>query len=150
MNTDVRLRAVAEADLEVFFEYEQDEEASARANFPSRPRERFMNHWRVNVLAPPGNLVRTITVDGATAGNIMSWTDEGRRFVGYWLGRDYWGKGVGTRAMALFLEEEHIRPLHADPHKGNTGSVRLLEGAGFKHAGTVVHDGEEHFLLILD
>ncbi|MFI6386279.1 GNAT family N-acetyltransferase [Nonomuraea sp. NPDC050547] len=149
MSVDVRLRAVEQADLEVFFEQEHDEEASARANFPSRPRERFMNHWRANILGDPGVLVRTVTVDGVTAGNIVSWTDETRRFVGYWLGREHWGKGVGTRALTLYLHEEKTRPLHADPHKGNTGSVRLLEKLGFRHAGTVVHDGEEHFMLIL-
>ncbi|MBB5083073.1 GNAT family N-acetyltransferase [Nonomuraea endophytica] len=150
MSVDVRLRAVEQADLEVFFEQEYDAEANALANFPARPRERFMNHWQTNILGDPDSMVRTVTVDGVTAGNIVSWTDEGRRFVGYWLGREHWGKGVGTRALTLYLQEEKARPLHADPYKGNTGSVRLLEKVGFRHAGTVVHDGKEHFMLILD
>ncbi|WP_308250938.1 GNAT family N-acetyltransferase [Nonomuraea rhizosphaerae] len=51
-----------------------------------------------------------------------------RRFLGYWLGRAFWGRGVGTRALGLFLELEKTRPLYADPFEGNTASVRLLDG----------------------
>ncbi|WP_157246072.1 GNAT family N-acetyltransferase [Nonomuraea typhae] len=150
MSGDVRLRAVEDADLEVFFEQEQDEVASERANFPSRPRERFMKHWRTKVVGDPGVLVRTVLADGDVAGNIVSWTEtDGRRFIGYWLGRDHWGKGVGTRALTQFLAEEAVRPLYADPHHGNTASVRLLEKVGFRRSGSVFHGGEEHLLLVL-
>lgn len=80
----------------------------------------------------------------------MAWWDEGRRFIGYWLGRRYWGRGIGTRALALFLEREKVRPLHADPFVGNTGSVRLLEKHGFRRTGTVRYGGNEHVMLVLD
>ncbi|GAA1270166.1 GNAT family N-acetyltransferase [Sphaerisporangium rubeum] len=149
MTRDIRLRPVQDSDLEVFHEQEQDPEAARRANFPPRERTRFMNHWRTVVLGDPANLIRAITVDGRLAGNVLSWWEEDRRFIGYWLGREYWSKGVGTEALALFLQEEKIRPLYADPAAGNTASVRLLRRHGFQDAGTVLHDGVEHLLLVL-
>jgi RimJ/RimL family protein N-acetyltransferase len=150
MNDDVRLRAVVEADLDVFFEHEHDAEAAARVRWTPRDRERFMTHWHTRILGDASVLVRAVTVDGALAGNVVSWWDEdGRRFLGYWFGREYWGRGIGTRALALFLDEERARPLHADPFAGNTASVRLLRRLGFEHRDTIRDGDEEQLLLIL-
>ncbi|MFE1801449.1 GNAT family N-acetyltransferase [Streptomyces sp. NPDC059517] len=153
---DVRLRPVAEADLEAFFEQEQDPEATRRSRFPARPRGRFMTHWATRILGDDTVLVRTVDVAGAPAGHIVAWWEAGgdgkedRRFVGYWLGRPYWGRGIGTQALALFLREESNRPLYADPFTENTASVRLLEHHGFRHTGTVRHGEDVHALLVLD
>jgi RimJ/RimL family protein N-acetyltransferase len=149
MSDEVRLRDVVDTDLEIFFQQEQDPEAGRRANFPPREREAFMTHWATRVLGEPTAHVRTVTVDGAVAGSIVAWWDGDRRFVGYWLGRTYWGRGVGTRALALFLQRERVRPLYADPYVENTGSMRLLEKAGFRREGTVDYDGKEHVVLAL-
>jgi RimJ/RimL family protein N-acetyltransferase len=149
MSDEVRLRDVEPTDLEVFFEQEHDPEATRRSRFPARDHERFMTHWATKVLGDPTVLVQTVTVDGDPAGNVVSWWVEDRRFIGYWFGRRYWGRGIGTRAVSLFLRKEPIRPLYADPHAGNTGSVRLLERCGFEGAGTVRYGDDEHLLLVL-
>ena len=102
------------------------------------------------MLGDPDCLVRTVTVGGEVAGSVVSWTaEDGRRFVGYWLGRPYWARGVGTRALGLFLELERVRPLYADPFSGNTASVRLLEKHGFEHVGTDQDGENEHVVLAL-
>jgi RimJ/RimL family protein N-acetyltransferase len=80
----------------------------------------------------------------------VAWWEGDRRFLGYWLGRAFWGRGVGTEALTLFLQRESVRPLYADPFAGNTGSVRLLEKCGFRRAGTVQHGENEHLLLVLE
>ncbi|MEO3811033.1 GNAT family N-acetyltransferase [Sphaerisporangium sp. B11E5] len=149
MTHHVALRPVQESDLEAFYEQEQDPEASRRANFPSRERSRFMTHWTTNILGNPTGLVRAVTVDDRVAGHIVAWWEGDHRYVGYWLGREHWGRGVGTRALGLFLAEETTRPLYADPAATNTASVRLLRRHGFQPGGTVVHDGVEHLLLVL-
>ncbi len=146
---DVGLREVEEPDLEVFFEQQLDPEAARLANFPSRDRERFMAHWTTRILGDPTGFVQTVTVDGQPAGHVVAWWDRDRRFVGYWLGRPFWGRGVGTRALRLFLERERARPLHADPSAGNTASIRLLERCGFVRSGTVRYGQAEHVLLVL-
>lgn len=150
MSEQVSLRAVDEADLEVFHAQEHDPESARRSNFPPREREAFMAHWKSKVLGDPSILVRAVTVDGVLAGNLVAWWEEDRRFLGYWLGREYWGRGVGTQALALFLDVETNRPLYADPFAENTGSVRLLEKHGFRRTGTVLHGEAEHIMLVLD
>ncbi|MFJ8536501.1 GNAT family N-acetyltransferase [Streptomyces sp. NPDC093591] len=147
--TDVRLRDVLDADLETFLAQEHDPEAVRRSGFTPRPRDAFLKHWRKNVLGDETCLVRTVLVGDDVAGSVVSWWDGDRRFLGYWLGRPYWGRGVGTKALALFLALERTRPLYADPIHGNTASVRLLERHGFQRAGTVHHGDDEHVLLVL-
>ncbi|MGW4568805.1 GNAT family N-acetyltransferase [Streptomyces sp. NPDC004561] len=146
---EVGLRDVTDDDLYVLLAHEHDPEAVRRSRFTPRPRDAFLRHWRERVLGDPDCLVRTVTVGGEVAGSVVSWTQDGRRFVGYWLGRPYWGRGVGTRALGLFLELERVRPLYADPFTGNTASVRLLERHGFERSGTVRHGEDEHVLLVL-
>jgi RimJ/RimL family protein N-acetyltransferase len=142
----ISLRDVEDADLEIFHAFEQDPEAVRRSRFPARERERFMTHWREKILGDPGTFVQTVTADGAPAGNILTWWQGERRFLGYWLGREFWGRGVGTWAVDLFLRAEPVRPLYADPHEGNTASVRLLERLGFRREGL----SEGHITLVLD
>jgi RimJ/RimL family protein N-acetyltransferase len=150
VDDEVALRAVAETDLELFFEHEHDPEAIARANLPPRDRDTFIAHWRTKVLGDPAVLVRTVTVGGAPAGNICAWwDDDDRRFIGYRFGRQYWGRGVGTRALLRFLEHEPARPLYADTFPANTASRRLLRRCGFQDAGTVERDGHDNVLLVL-
>lgn len=145
----VGLREVVDADLETFLAYEHDPEAVRRSRFPPRERDAFLTHWKTRVLPDPDCLVRTVTVDGEVAGNFVSWSQDDRRFLGYWLGRTYWGRGVGSRALGLFLRQEPTRPLYADPFSGNTASVRLLRRHGFEDAGTVRHGDDVHLLLVL-
>ncbi|MER0243821.1 GNAT family N-acetyltransferase [Streptomyces sp. HSW2009] len=140
---EVSLRPVEPADLEFFFAFEQDPEASRRAVFPSRERERFMTHWQNRVLADPTALVRTVIADGEVAGNFVNWEADGRWQVGYWLGRAYWGRGIGTRALTQFTAQIPHRPLYADPFASNTASVRLLERCGFRR---IPDPGPEHGL----
>ncbi|MFJ6610133.1 GNAT family N-acetyltransferase [Streptomyces sp. NPDC091289] len=149
METGVRLRDVEQADLEAFLAYEHDPEAVRRSRFPPREREAFMAHWKAKVLGDPTVFVQTVVVDGETAGNIVAWWEGERRYIGYWFGRPYWGRGTGTGALTAFLERETVRPLYADPVIGNTGSVRLLEKCGFVATGTVKHGENEHVVLVL-
>ena len=126
------LRAVESADLPVLFEHQLDPEAARMAAFPSRQREAFMAHWAA-LLANPANAARTIVHDGNVAGNIGAWTDAatGARQVGYWIGRDYWGRGIASAALAKFIEEEKTRPLTAGVVRHNAASIRVLQKCGF-------------------
>ena len=63
---------------------------------------------------------------------MLSWEQSGDTLVGYWIGREYWGRGVASRALALFLMEVDERPLHAHVAAHNAGSIRVLEKCGFR------------------
>jgi len=131
----VTLRDVTEADLQVFFEFQRDPVANEMAAFPARDRATFMEHWTKEVLGDDAAGKRTILLDGHVVGNILSWADSGDTFVGYWIGREHWGKGVASRALALYLVEVDTRPLHAHVAKHNAGSLRVLEKSGFRIVG---------------
>jgi RimJ/RimL family protein N-acetyltransferase len=124
------LRDVVESDLPVFFEHQQDPEATAMADFPARDREAFDAHW-ARILADDTLTKKTIVFEGQVAGNAVSWSQDGRRLVGYWLGKEFWGKGLATRALAELVDELGTRPLHAYVANTNIGSIRVLEKCGF-------------------
>jgi RimJ/RimL family protein N-acetyltransferase len=143
------LREVVEADLTVFYEHQRDPEATAMAAFPPRDRDAFMAHW-AKTLANDSVLTRTVVSDGEVAGNIGCWEADGRMLVGYWIGREFWGRGLATRALAELLGMVNARPLHAYVAKGNVASIRVLEKCGFVEIGEQTgDDGIEELILEL-
>src|SRR5215213_9406442 len=126
----VGLRSVEDPDIEVFFEHQADPEAVEMAAFPARDKDQFAAHW-AKVRADETLCARTIVADGTVAGNIGSWPDSGQQLLGYWVGREWWGRGVATQALALLVDELSIRPLYAHVAAHNVGSIRVLEKCGF-------------------
>jgi RimJ/RimL family protein N-acetyltransferase len=137
------LREVHEDDLDVLFEQQREPEAVAMAVFPAREREAFDAHWR-KIFADDSLLAWVIEVDGEVAGNVVSWEQDGRRLVGYWLGREFWGRGLATAALAELVQELGTRPLHAWVAATNGGSIRVLEKCGFVRVGEHTSDVEEY------
>ena len=132
MSNDIRLRDVLPDDLTIFFEQQLDTDATRMAGFPSRDRTAFDAHWANNILGNPAAVTQAVLLDGKVAGYIGSWQQEGVRLVGYWIGKEYWGKGVATKALARFLSIVTERPLHAHVAKHNLASIRVLEKCGFR------------------
>ena len=128
------LREVAESDLDALFEQQADPESSAMAGVPSRDRAAFDEHWRW-ILADESTVIRVVDVDGEAAGHVLSWSSEGRRYVGYWFAREFWGRGLATATLGEFLVELPDRPLHALVSTDNVGSIRVLEKCGFVEIG---------------
>lgn len=134
MTTAVLLRDVAEADLPIFFEQQLDPDATEMAAFPSRDRETFMTHW-AKIMADESVMLKTILFDGQVAGNVVSFELGVEREVGYWIGKEFWGKGIATQALGQFLIYIKTRPLYAHVAKHNIGSRRVLEKCGFMVVG---------------
>jgi RimJ/RimL family protein N-acetyltransferase len=77
-------------------------------------------------------VVKAIVVDdGAVAGHVVSFERDGKREVGYWVGRPFWGRGIASRALDEFLRVVTERPLHAVVAVANPASMRVLEKCGF-------------------
>jgi RimJ/RimL family protein N-acetyltransferase len=136
------LRDVIETDLPVFFEHQRDPEATAMADFPARDREAFDAHWR-RLLADDSLIKKTIVYEGEVAGSIGCWEQEGRRLVGYWIGQEFWSKGLATRALQELTGEVTQRPLHAWVATSNIASIRVLAKCGFVRVGSQEDDVEE-------
>jgi carbonic anhydrase len=128
---EVVLRNVVEDDLPVLFEHQLDPDATRMAAFPSRDRDAFMGHW-AKIVGNAELVAKTILVNGEIAGNVVSFEQEAKRLVGYWIGKEFWGRGIATRALRLLLGEVTARPLYAYVAKHNVGSVRVLQKCGFE------------------
>ena len=151
----VRLRSVDERDLVVFFDHQADPQAVEMAAFPARDKDQFAAHW-ARVRADDSLVARTIVVGGLVAGNIGSWQQDGQQLLGYWVGREWWGRGVATQAVALLVDELAIRPLYAHVARHNVGSIRVLEKCGFRRdraqeaTAPAPDDGIEELIYVLD
>ena len=141
---NIQLRNVLESDLPVLFEHQADPVANQMAAFPARDRDSFLAHWK-KILAYESNLIRIILFEEQVAGTIMSFDMDSKREIGYWLGRQYWGKGIATQALTQFLVLERTRPLYGYVVKHNFGSRRVLEKCGFSFYG---EDGNDVVLIL--
>jgi RimJ/RimL family protein N-acetyltransferase len=154
MTDDVQLRDVTESDLPIFFEHQRDPEANQMAAFPARDREAFTAHW-TKILDDMSVTAKAILFNGQLAGNIVSFQQSGTSKVGYWIGKDYWGKGIATKALSQFLGHVGARPLYAHVAKQNVASIRVLEKCGFTICGenrdpsSAVGEAVEEFVMRL-
>lgn len=155
MNEQIQLREVTAADLPLFFEQQLDPEANYNAAFVFRdPTDEavFKTHW-AKLLTDENIIVRTILFDGKVAGHISRFEWQGKPEITYWLGKEYWRKGIATSALTEFLQQLKERPLYAAVVKDNIASLRVLEKCGFKITGSGQafapardHEVEEIFL----
>lgn len=156
--SEVVLRKVEPSDLDTFFAQQLDPEAIRMAAFVGKdPADRaaFNAKWEM-ILTSPQITQRTIVADGRVAGYIGCYPHEGNLEVTYWLGREFWGKGLATAALQQMLRLVTSRPITARAATDNLGSLRVLQKCGFKIIGTdkgFAHGrgGEtEEYLLRLD
>ena len=146
----IELRNVEAGDLPVFFEHQRDPVATAMAAFPARERDAFDAHWG-RIMSDPTLVTQTVVVDGVVAGNVVMFPRGGQHLVGYWVGREFWGRGIATVALRLFLDKFAARPLHAYVATTNVGSRRVLEKCGFTPVEALPpgEDGVEELVMVL-
>lgn len=90
-------------------------------------------------------ITRAIEVEGKAAGSIGVFIKndvyEKSGELGYWLSKDYWRQGITWRAVKLICHEAFalfdIIRIFAEPFACNTGSIGVLEKAGFTYEGTM-------------
>jgi ribosomal-protein-alanine N-acetyltransferase len=80
-----------------------------------------------------------IEVDDQIVGCVSHWINTKSEIeVGYWLGKDYWGKGYATRALAQMLSQPGFSAtasVVAQVMTENIGSQRVLLNNGFSCIG---------------
>jgi RimJ/RimL family protein N-acetyltransferase len=130
-NMPILVRELAASDLPILFKQQADTESSVMAAVPSRDRKAFDEHW-AKIMMDEDITLRTIVVEGRVAGYLVSFLLLEKRQVGYWLGKEYWGKGIATQALTKFLKIVKTRPLWAHVATHNVASRRVLEKCGFK------------------
>jgi len=134
---NINLRDVRDSDLGIFFEYQQDKDAVYMAAFTSKDpadKEAFLAHW-TKIRANDAIIIKTIIVDKIVVGYVLTYVQAGQREITYWIGKSYWGKGITSKAVSLYLLLIKERPVFARVAKDNIGSKRVLEKCGFKIIG---------------
>lgn len=111
---------------------------------------------------PPRNLA--IATDEEVIGGIgLRLHDDVHRCtaeVGYWLGEEYWGRGIATEALRVFTDycfsTFALTRIYAGVFERNLASMRVLEKAGY-HAEAILqqavikgdHVMDEHYYVML-
>ena len=134
---EVTLRHIRGTDIEAFFQMERDPEANWMAAFTAKdPSDRVLFDARWSLLLEDEHVTaRTVCVDGLIAGSVMTYIEDGETEITYWIAREYWGAGVASAALSLFLDEVTDRPLNARTAKDNVGSLTVLRRRGFEIVG---------------
>lgn len=89
------------------------------------------------------NLCYAIDVDGTAVGSVGVYAcdDVYRKSMelGYWLGEEYWGKGIMSEAARRICAEAFAKydivRIYAEPYAYNQGSRKVLEKSGFTLEG---------------
>ena len=149
LSGSVELREVIPDDLEVFFEQQMDPESNELAKVFPRSRAFFDEHWE-KVLRDTSVIVRTILLDGEAVGKINCFRVKNKAHVGYWIDREHWGKGIGTRALETFVSVVDLRPLYAQVATSNIGSIRVLERCGFVKIGEQESPEDERYAACIE
>jgi RimJ/RimL family protein N-acetyltransferase len=136
---DLILRDVVADDLPIFFTQQLDPEANHMAAFTVKEpaeREAFDARWR-RMLCDPSIRAKTIVQRGEVVGSVMSYEEDGKPEVTYWIGREFWGRGIAARALEKFLREvNQARPIYARVAADHLRSRRVLEKCGFEVSET--------------
>jgi RimJ/RimL family protein N-acetyltransferase len=137
VNDVVELREVTESDVLAFFEHQRDPESTWMAAFTAEdPTDRvaFLLKW-TRILTDDMSVARTVLFNGYVVGHVLAFVEFGAPEVSYWIDPRYWGMGLASAALRLFLDEVLTRPLYARAVKDNYGSLRVLEKCGFVVVG---------------
>jgi RimJ/RimL family protein N-acetyltransferase len=79
---------------------------------------------------------QTILLDNIIVGSISKFVMEGDAEITYWINRKFWGQGIATKALKIFLDIEKTRPIFGRVAFDNFGSQKVLEKCGFIKIGS--------------
>ena len=125
-------------DLNLFFQFQLDKDGSYLAAFmpkDTNDKTAYIERY-TKYLTDPTIHMRTIKLDGEIVGSISKFVMYGDTEITYWIDREFWGKGIATKALSEFLKMEQTRPIHGRVAFDNYGSQKVLEKCGFEKIGT--------------
>lgn len=114
--------------------------------FPIPYTLRDAEGWIAEVMADERTIMRVIEVNGKLAGGVgvdpLSGERRGTGVFGYWLGRAYWGRGIGSEAARLLsdfaLQGGELHRLEATVFAPNVASAKVLANCGFALEGRAI------------
>lgn len=137
MDQQPTLRKTEESDIETLFENQADDEAIFMAAFTSKnpkDKEAYVTKWK-HLLQQPSIHQQTIMLGDRIVGTVAKFEIDGNAEITYALGKEYWGRGITSKAVKEFLVLEKKRPIYGHAAADNPGSIKILEKCGFKFIG---------------
>jgi ribosomal-protein-alanine N-acetyltransferase len=125
-----------------------------RDRFPHPYTPADAQQWIEFVVAAKPETNFAIVVDGEAVGGIgLVLHGDIERYsaeIGYWLGQQYWGQGIITKALQVFTQyaitEFELIRVYAVPFLHNSASIKVLEKAGYQREGimrrSAIKDGQ--------
>ena len=121
------------------------------------PYTRSDAKWWIEVGSKANKAItKVIELEGEFVGSVGFHPQSGWRShvaeIGYWIGEDYWGRGLATLALKRMSDHAFTLPalkkLYAPVLGANQASKRVLEKCGFALEGVfkkeVFKDGQYH------
>ena len=149
LSDDAELRLLAESDAEELFALIDADRAHLRRWLPwagAQDLEGTREFIRLTRRQLADDTGRTVAVvcDGAVAGVVgvepLDWTHRSTS-VGYWLGEDYQGRGLMTRAVRAVVDHAvsvwELNRIEIRAAVGNARSRAIPERLGFQEEGTL-------------
>ncbi len=134
---EIELRPTDQNDLETLFLFQLDEDANYLAAFTSKDpsdKKEYIKKW-TRVLSDEKVNMKTIIIENQIVGSIAKFEIDSKAEITYWIGKDFWGKGIASKALNKFLKIEKTRPIYGRVAFDNFGSKRVLENCGFSKIG---------------
>lgn len=129
----IELTQTTREDLESLFVFQSNAEGIWMAAFTAQnptDKDFYMNKWS-QIIANPDISMQTIRLNNQIVGSVIHFDMMGKTHVSYWIDRPYWGKGIATQGLQLFIAGVAKRPLYGHTAYDNVGSQRVLEKCGF-------------------
>lgn len=134
---DVALVDLTDEDYETLQPFQHDTEAMYQAGSGRvyETVEGFTEFFKD--LQVKGAVFQVILLEGEVVGNMASFDRLGKREISYWIGREHWGKGIATKALATWLGRFDVPEdgLYARVLTDHLASARVLEKNGFTAIG---------------
>jgi [ribosomal protein S5]-alanine N-acetyltransferase len=130
--------------------------ANVRDRFPHPYKRSDARAFLRNASLKDNESSFAIAIGGEAVGGIALFfgDDIHRRTaeLGYWLGENYWNRGIMTRAIGAFCEwafrNYELDRIYANTFTRNLGSSRALEKAGFSLEGILRHSAVKNGELL--
>lgn len=134
----IHIQPTRESDLLPLFVQQSDPEANVMAAFTVADpydEKAFVLKW-TSVLHNPEIIMKSIFWADTLVGSVLVYRMDGEPQLSYWIGKQWWGKGIATQAVRQLLEAFTERPLFASAAEDNAGSRAVLVKCGFQSLRT--------------
>ncbi len=135
---NISLTSTIKSHLPIFFQNQADPEANYMAAFtPKDPydKEAYISKW-TKLLNDENITMRTILQDQKVVGIVCTFPMDNKLHLTYTIKKSFWGQGIATKAVQLFLKEFQTRPIHASTAFDNHGSMKVLLKNRFQKTGS--------------